>query len=209
MIYVIKCYALGAERDVNYLAHLHLAYVTSTSLEGALMGDFVKGKNLDAYSDEQRIAIRLHRKIDRFTEDSSVIQAAKRSFRSENRRFSGIALDVFWDHCLALDLVEQGKIRHFLSFVYETLETKEPTFVTSFEELRAAILEYRWFESFTEFAAVERTLARITQRKPRMSHLLQCVGDLEENYEALKGRFVSFYPELSGASKQWVDELRG
>jgi len=172
------------------------------------MGDFVKGRNLDAYSDEQRIAIRLHRKIDHFTEEFSVIQAAKRSFRAENRRFSGIALDVFWDHCLAVHLVKQTRLRPFLFFVYETLETEEPTFVKPFEELRSAILEYRWFESFTEFAAVERTLVRITQRKPRMSQLLQCVGDLEENYEELKKLFVSFYPELSDASKQWVDEWR-
>ena len=193
---------------MNYLAHLHLAYVTKTSLEGALMGDFIKGTKLDAHSIEQQVAIRLHRKIDLFTEESSVIQEAKRLFRAENRRFAGIALDVFWDHCLVLKLVENDELFGFLDVVYKDLETEELTPVATFEKLRTAILQYRWFESFVDFSAVEKTLLRITQRRPKMLQLSQCARDLEENCDELQKVFSSFYPQLCRASIEWAEELR-
>ncbi len=53
---------------MNYLAHLHLAAHTHSSLTGNLLGDFVKGAlptGLAAPFDE---GIWLHRKIDAFTD---------------------------------------------------------------------------------------------------------------------------------------------
>ena len=86
---------------MNYLAHFHLAHETQTSFVGAMLGDFIKGRRHLDLENDLRIGVILHRKVDAFTEDDALIKKGKSFFEHSQRRFAGIALDVFWDHCLA------------------------------------------------------------------------------------------------------------
>lgn len=45
--------------------------------------------------------ILVHRAIDAFTDSHHLVLTAKCKFRTETRRFSGILLDIFYDHLLA------------------------------------------------------------------------------------------------------------
>ena len=51
-------------------------------------------------------------------QEFSVIQEAKRLFRAENRRFAGIALDVFWDPVWFLTR-RNDELFGFLDVVYK------------------------------------------------------------------------------------------
>ena len=83
---------------MNYLAHLHLARHSDDAMLGALLGDFVFGMSgPDAWPDEIRREILLHRRIDRFTDDHPVVVAARTRFPEGRRRYAGIALDVYYD----------------------------------------------------------------------------------------------------------------
>ena len=53
---------------MNYLAHLYLAEDTPESIIGNLLGDFVKGSAINDYSEGIKAGIKLHRKIDLFTD---------------------------------------------------------------------------------------------------------------------------------------------
>ena len=86
---------------MNYLAHLHLAAHTRSSLTGNLLGDFVKGPlptGLAAHFDE---GIWLHRKIDAFTDAHPEHRAAVACFEAPWRRFGGIVVDMLYDHWLS------------------------------------------------------------------------------------------------------------
>ena len=86
---------------MNYLAHLHLAAHTRSSLTGNLLGDFVKGPlptGLEPPFDE---GIWLHRKIDAFTDAHPEHRAAVASFEAPWRRFGGILVDMLYDHWLS------------------------------------------------------------------------------------------------------------
>lgn len=86
---------------MNYLAHLHIADHCQSSLLGNLLGDFVKGDPDSQYVAPIARGIRLHRLVDAYTDSHPVIQHAKQCFSADTRRFAPIALDMFWDHCLA------------------------------------------------------------------------------------------------------------
>lgn len=86
---------------MNYLAHLHIADHCQSSLLGNLLGDFVKGDPDSQYGAPIASGIRLHRLVDAYTDSHPVMQHAKQCFSSDTRRFAPIALDMFWDHCLA------------------------------------------------------------------------------------------------------------
>ncbi len=86
---------------MNFLAHLHLAAHTRSSLTGNLLGDFIKGPlptALAAHFDE---GIWLHRKIDAFTDSHPEHKAAVTCFEAPWRRFGGIVVDMLYDHWLS------------------------------------------------------------------------------------------------------------
>ena len=86
---------------MNYLAHLHLGGPAPQQLLGSLYGDFVKGSLEGRFAPALEAAIRLHRHIDSYTDQHPLVLAALSRFPRERRRFAGIVLDVFFDHCLA------------------------------------------------------------------------------------------------------------
>jgi acyl carrier protein phosphodiesterase len=87
---------------MNFLAHLYLARDDEGLMLGGLLGDFVRGlRALSNYPPEVQSGIRLHRKIDRFTDQTADVKALRRLFPAEFRRYSGIIIDLAFDHELA------------------------------------------------------------------------------------------------------------
>ena len=86
---------------MNYLAHLHLGGEQPEQLLGSLYGDFVKGRLEGRFSPQIEAAIRLHRRIDAFTDSHPLTERARARFPAERRRTAGILLDLFFDHGLA------------------------------------------------------------------------------------------------------------
>ena len=61
---------------MNYLAHLHLGGQEPQQLLGSLYGDCVKGTFLGDFSAQAEEAIRLHRRIDAFTDSHPLVSRA-------------------------------------------------------------------------------------------------------------------------------------
>ena len=60
---------------MNYLAHFHLAGDDPAMIGGALLGDFVKGSLGGEYHRDLERGIRLHRRIDAFSDTDFPPQA--------------------------------------------------------------------------------------------------------------------------------------
>ncbi len=90
--------------DMNFLAHLCLASGDPDLMLGGLFGDFVRGRwALRAFPPPVRQGIILHRYIDRRTDHSSAVKKLRPKFPREFRRYSGIIIDLAFDHELALN----------------------------------------------------------------------------------------------------------
>lgn len=89
---------------MNFLAHLCLASGDPDLMLGGLFGDFVRGRRvLRTFPAGVSQGIILHRYIDRRTDHSSVVKKLRREFPREFRRYSGIIIDLAFDHELALN----------------------------------------------------------------------------------------------------------
>lgn len=87
---------------MNFLAHLLLAGDDEGLRLGAMLGDFVRGKRiLESFPEDVRLGIELHRHIDQFTDSSPDIANLRRCFPAPFRRYSGIIIDLAYDHELA------------------------------------------------------------------------------------------------------------
>ncbi len=87
---------------MNFLAHLFLSGNNAEIMVGNFIGDFVRGKNFhEQYSPSIALGIELHREIDEFTDNHSVVLESKKRLRPKYRHYSPVIIDMFYDHVLA------------------------------------------------------------------------------------------------------------
>jgi acyl carrier protein phosphodiesterase len=87
---------------MNFLAHLLLAGDDEGLRLGAMLGDFVRGKRvLETFPGDVRLGIELHRHIDQYIDSLPDIANLRRHFPAPFRRYSGIIIDLAYDHELA------------------------------------------------------------------------------------------------------------
>ncbi|MDK9738006.1 DUF479 domain-containing protein [Vibrio sp. D404a] len=184
---------------MNFLAHLHIANHCSSDLAGNLLGDFVKGDPSKHYSQPLADGIRLHRFVDSFTDSHAVSKQAKSLFRKETQRFAPIALDVFWDHCLANNWHQysDSSLAQFCSTSHQKIDQdSEPNWPANFLMVHQKMAEQRWLESYQSMESIELVLQRMAYRRPRLSVLKDCFEDLSQHYDKLQCHFNQLYPEV-------------
>ncbi|MEZ8100878.1 acyl carrier protein phosphodiesterase [Vibrio bivalvicida] len=191
---------------MNYLAHLHIADYCKSNLLGNLLGDFVKGNPEVQFPAYIAQGVRLHRYIDSYTDQHNMVIQAKCLFPNGVRRFSGIALDVFWDHCLAKRWSEYHPftLSHFCQEAQKQVEIDNDYLLPErFVRVSCAMWQGRWLESYEHMGNIERVLQRMSSRTPRMERLSECFPYIERNYEQLNETFSTFYSDVLTASKSF------
>ena len=87
---------------MNFLAHLLLAGDDEGLRLGAMLGDFVRGKQaLAEFGDDIQRGIMLHRHIDAYTDALSGVSDLRSWFVPPFRRYGGIIIDLAFDYELA------------------------------------------------------------------------------------------------------------
>ncbi|MFJ2363964.1 ACP phosphodiesterase [Pseudomonas sp. NPDC087697] len=182
---------------MNYLAHLHLGGQRPGQLLGSLYGDFVKGRLQGQFNPEIEAAIQLHRSIDVFTDRHPLVDVALSRFTLTRRRYAGIVLDVFFDHCLARDwaLYADLPLSRFTSEVYRVLAA-EPMLPGRLAQIAPHMAANDWLGSYREFAVLDQVLRGISRRLSRPEELAAAMDELRRLYEPLSDDFRLFYPQL-------------
>jgi len=182
---------------MNYLAHLHLGGSQPADLLGSLYGDFVKGPLQGRWPADVEAAIRLHRRIDVFTDTHPVVCRARTRFGRVRHRYTGILLDLFFDHCLARywDEYAGEPLPVFAARVYALL-AGEARLPGRLAELAPRMAQQDWLGSYRDFAVLARVVAGVQQRLSCPEGLAGAVGELERLYRPLSEDFRVFFPQL-------------
>lgn len=191
---------------MNYLAHLHLGGPQPAALLGSLYGDFVKGPLDGRWPADIEAAIRLHRRIDVFTDRHPVVLQALARFPQARRRYAGILLDVFFDHCLAQHWPDyaQEPLAAFTARVYAAL-AGEAQLPGRLALVAPRMIEQDWLGSYRDFAVLERVLAGIQRRLSRPESLAGAMLELERLYQPLTEDFRLFYPQLQDFARAQLE----
>ncbi|GAM58447.1 acyl carrier protein phosphodiesterase [Vibrio ishigakensis] len=184
---------------MNFLAHLHIADVSNTSLVGNLLGDFVRGDPTGKYQEDWVEGIRIHRFVDSYTDNHPDIKAILPLF-GQQRRFAPIALDVHWDHCLITHW-DRFHSKGFKQFCRSVSSHTHPKHVSGdlperYSRVVSSMWDGEWFESYRDMDNIGYALMRMSKRSPRMAPLALCHQHLVEHYDELEQVFLRFYPEL-------------
>jgi len=183
---------------MNYLAHLYLAEQSREGLLGSLLGDFVKGRIGNEFTPGVRRGIRLHRRIDAFTDAHPVHLQSRNRMSASRRRFAGIIVDVCYDHFLGAqwDEFSSESLEAFSARVYDVLLTDRDALPERLQRIAPRMADEDWLGSYARLDNVGRTLDGISRRLRRENRLAGALVEVERNYADLAADFRAFFPEL-------------
>ena len=189
---------------MNFLAHFFLAEAHDHCLAGALLGDFIKGKLTDQYSQPWLASIDFHRQIDRYTDNHMLIAAARQEFHPPYRRFAGIIIDLLFDHFLVRDWQQysQQPLTEFEQHCYQQLTEDAPTFPQPAQRLTQYMVDHQLLSGYGDLATVNRALYGVGNRLSRANPLGTCQLAISSAYDQLDQQFQLFFPQLIQACQQ-------
>ena len=188
---------------MNYLAHAWLARHSDDAILGALLGDFVLGQStLDDWPAPVRAEIVRHRRIDRYTDAHPAVAAARARF-GPLRRYAGIVLDVYFDHCLARDWArwETTPLDAFTGRIYRILDERRGVLPPRLAALAPRMAAHDWLGSYARRESMDTAVRGIATRLSRNGEkLVACLEVLRADEPHVQATFEAFFPDLLQAA---------
>jgi acyl carrier protein phosphodiesterase len=187
---------------VNWLAHAFLSEPDIEFRLGNLLADLVRGPERQGMSTRFRAGTVRHQQIDIFTDAHPVVKRSCERISKVNRRFSGILVDVFYDHFLAKNFevysVCSESLDGFVGGVYEGLGvllpelTGEAKGVVERMILEDRLASYRSVRGIQ--AALWRLSMRFVMRRGRTFDVNAAMEDLVDQQAEFEQDFAEFFP---------------
>ena len=195
---------------MNYLAHAHLSSDNNDNIFGNFIADSVKGKSYQRYRKDIVTGILLHRKIDSFTDNHSIFKSSREIISSDFGKFSGIVIDIYYDHFLATNwsLFDNRELSAFISHVYGILANRFGILPTRVKKMLPFMIGQNWLLSYSNLSDLERVFRGMNRRTNYLSGMDKAVEVLLDNYEEIKSHFMLFYPELEKFSHESLIQIQ-
>src|SRR6478672_9110346 len=190
---------------MNYLAHAWLARHSDDAILGALLGDFVFGQStLQDWPAAIRAEIVRHRRIDQYTDAHPSVVGARALFDAAGlRRYAGIVLDVYFDHCLARDWArwDDAPLDGFTARVYRVLQAHRDMLPARLHYIAPRMAAHDWLGSYANRASVDHAVRGIATRLSRNGDkLVACLDVLRARETDIDIAFEAFFPDLVHAA---------
>ena len=195
---------------MNHLAHALLAGDDEELRLGGMLGDFVRGQPDPATWPARVIdGIRLHRAIDVYTDAHPDVLAAKASLPPPYRRYAGILLDMWFDHCLARDFSRWSAqpLAEYSAALRALLWRRDALLTPPLRRFRAYMEASQLPAGYADPVVLGRALAGIGQRLSRANPLDSALPVLLAREDELQQRFDAFFPQLREFARGWVGGL--
>lgn len=189
---------ISPNQRMNFLAHLLLSCESDTLLAGNFLGDLLQNSEIAALPESIQDGVRLHRKIDVFTDNHPKIKESTRLLHHRHGKYAPVLVDVYFDFFLS---------RHWMRF--------HPAPLTEFaEEIYQRLLEYldvmpprtqrqlkgmikdNWLMNYTTYRGMEFTFERMSRRVSRPEQIAGAVESLKIYEPKLEANFLEFFPEI-------------
>jgi acyl carrier protein phosphodiesterase len=187
---------------MNFLAHLYLSSPDVEALVGSLLPDLVRRPRPMDLLARVAQACRLHRLVDAFTDTHPSFLTSRQRLSERHGLFSGILVDVFYDHYLARDWARYNTrpLGLFAQHVYESFEANRAIIPTAMLLPVERMIEQNWLEAYATREGIRLTLSRMSRRfSDRFSRavdLASAADDMVSLDDDLARDFHGFFPQL-------------
>jgi acyl carrier protein phosphodiesterase len=190
---------------MNYLAHLYLSGNNVELAVGNFIADAVKGDDHKNFSPGIQSGILLHRRIDEFTDHHPIVHKSKQHFVKQFDKYSGVLIDVFYDHFLAKNFSTYSAIslNDFANEHYKSLRTYFELFPEKSRAFYTYMTGNNILVAYARPEGIEKVLQGLTSRIAKRSLLYNAMPDFAAHYTELEEDFFLFFEEL----RKYVDQI--
>lgn len=183
---------------MNFLAHIFLSGNNEDIKIGNFIGDYVKGSAFHIYPDKIKEGILLHRFIDTFTDKNKYTLEAKAPFSPKYRKYSGIVIDIIYDHFLAANWSNYSKIpfQNFVNDFHDLLQRNREMLPTEVQELIPKLIANNRLYSYKDIEGIRSVLSTMAKYTSLPDYADFAINVLNENYDSLKENFILFFSDI-------------
>lgn len=195
---------------MNFLAHCALAATSDQLLVGGFLGDFVKGAIPESLPTEIRRGIRLHRRLDAFSNTEPLIQVSVSRLPKHLRRFAPPFVDLLADHLLARDFERHHgePLTTFSRRSYGLLDDHRAWLPASAARFLDFMRDADLFDRYREFDSVGIAFNRLMARLDRVDVVAPMVARAQAQLADLQRDFELYYPSLRDHAAAWLNAER-
>ena len=195
---------------MNFLAHIYLSGENEDTLLGNFIADMVKGRQIDNFHQGIVDGILLHRKIDTFTDTHPIVDQSKMRLRNKYRLYSGVVVDMFYDHYLAKNWNEFSRhsLTRFVKEAYNILLKNYFLLPVRGKNMLPYMVSSNWLVNYADLNRLQQHFEGMAMRTPFKSGMENAVEDLVLHYDEFENEFRTFWPDLvSYVEKQGISHM--
>ncbi len=183
---------------MNYLAHLFLSGRNEEVIVGNFIGDYVKGHNYSKYSENVKKGIILHRNIDMFTDTNRIARASKSRFQSVYGKYSGVIIDILYDHYLAIrwENFTTANLEKFVDFIHSILERDFDLLPEEVKAFIPSFINNNWLNTYKSIEGIEIVLDKMSKRTSLPDLTKNAIKIFREEYDFIEEEFLAYFPTL-------------
>jgi acyl carrier protein phosphodiesterase len=192
---------------MNFLAHLLLAGDDEGLRLGAMLGDFVRGRQaLTEFDDAIQRGIMLHRHIDAFTDSLPGVIELRSWFLPPFRRYGGIIIDLAFDYKLAnrWSAYSETSLEGFDQGVREMLARHDGQLPERLKGFMRYADRRGLFAAYRQESEILHSLRGVGRRLSRPNPLHR-VDEIWNDFEPLVSAcFETVYKEIQSDVGEWL-----
>jgi acyl carrier protein phosphodiesterase len=195
---------------LNFLAHILLSGDNDDIKIGNFLGDFVKGRlnklTNSQYSEGVINGMALHREIDYFTDTHPIVKQSIDRLQPQYHKFSGIVVDMFYDHILAKNFHQYSSISlsEYSQIFYQLLEKRKTEIPEPMDRMVKSMVTRDWFMGYKSLEGIEWALTGISKRLSFESGIENATEELKKDFELYEAEFKIFFPEIIENCKKFL-----
>ena len=191
---------------MNYLAHIFLSGGQPDIMIGNFIADSIKGSKYDTYPPEIQKGILLHRQIDTTTDAHPAFRQSTKRLHKNYGHYSGIIVDIFYDHFLAKNWSEYSDIplADYIQSFYELLRNNFEILPENIQKMAPIMMEGNWLLIYADLEGIDRVLAGMNRRTKNRSGMDKAGQELKEFYTLFEADFRLVIKDLQTLSDDFL-----
>ena len=191
---------------MNYLAHIFLSGKNPNVMIGNFMADSIKGSKHDTYPAEIQKGILLHRQIDTTTDAHPAFRQSTKRLHKNYGHYSGIIVDIFYDHFLAKNWSEYSDIplADYIQSFYKLLRDNTELLPHNIQKMAPIMMEGNWLLIYADLEGIDRVLGGMNRRTKNKSGMDKAGYELRKYYSLFEADFKVVMKDLQKLSTEFL-----
>lgn len=183
---------------MNYLGHLYVSGDDPLVVVGNFMADSIKGRDLSKWDPKLQTGIRMHRRIDSYTDTHPITLQGRERLRAHCGHYAGVALDLFYDHVIAhhWQALHGGSLSVFTARTYALLQRHSELMPEQAQRMLPYMVQHDWLNSYATLPGIGKALGGLARRSGAGARLAGAEAVLERYLPEYTAECLAFLPLL-------------